>query len=51
MKIIKNDNFLINVFQSDPIYQVVDDNNAIIFNAVTEKECILFLESLEKDGN
>lgn len=50
MNIIRNDNFLINSSISEPIYQVFDSNGNVLFNGVTEQECISYLDELNQNG-
>jgi hypothetical protein len=46
MKIIKNKNFTIENCTTEPVFQIIDNYNKVIFNAVTEKECLDYIETL-----
>lgn len=45
MKIVKNDNFLINNFESTPIFKVVDENDNTLYEGVTLDECQNYIEN------
>jgi hypothetical protein len=51
MIIVKNENFLVNSFVSNPIYRVLDENENILFNGVTEKECLDYIERIENESS